>query len=481
MPTFNLDPMVNSDLLGEPLENRANFWWNERSSDAGDVPTLAFTRFFSRINRPGLVTAPHMSHDLGPSLSRFRQNNDSTYHIRPIHEHSPYGLMFFATPVSNASEGLREVNYGTATLDVGGYRSQVLFQGYRHRDIDYSEHEAIDDIGATFANRIRSNYDDANTEYLGHIPFTAISHLVHGRYVEEHYDPVTTPPLAWVFNNFTVVPYDVVHFAEGAHFVHWLLDKVADIVLDAAAEAEPAPPPEPLTPEEQAEAERLRIDNTVSSLTEWAASRDDQAIQVAMRNMDQVHELIHRKLQELTLLRLQAKERMITVETMRNMATTPSELALISFRRMLESGLITSAMAVPRSTRLVFDTRELIAQDERTGAYHLVGKMRIDIDMGSGAVKFSNLDRRVDAMNQGMQAAHIYSDGRPCLGSFADTIPEFVARADWVGFIEAAIQFVESANTRDPAGKYVCRWPFVADPTAYDLPPYEGVVEPYVL
>ena len=481
MPTFDLDPMVNSDLLGQPLENRANFWWNERGADAGDVSEMAFRRFFSRINRPGMVTAPHMGHNLGPSLSRFRQDNDSPLHIRPIWRDSPYGLMFFAAPAPD-DDPLSEVNYNTVVLDVGGYRSQVLFQGFRHRDIDYSEPGAIDGIGIDFANRVRSNYDRADTEYLGHIPFTAISDIVNQEYLEEHHNPITTPPLAWVFNNFTVVPYDVVHFSESQHFVHWLLERAADIVLNTTATAaEPAPPPVVLTPEERAEAERLRIGNTVSSLTEWAASRDDQAIQVAIRDMDQVHELIHRKLQELTLLRLQAKERMITVETMRNMLTTPSELALISFRRMLESGLITSAMAVPRSTRLVFDTRELIAQDERTGAYHLVGKMRIDIDMSSGAVKFSNLDRRVDAMNTGMQAAHIYSDGRPCLGSFADTIPEFVARADWVGFIEAAIQFVESANTRDPAGKYVCRWPFIADPEAYGLPPYEGVVEPYVL
>jgi hypothetical protein len=108
-------------------------------------------------------------------------------------------------------------------------------------------------------------------------------------------------------------------------------------------------------------------------------------------------------------------------------------------------------------------TDTLYCTDPRSGKRHEIGAFRIEINT-SGAndgVRWFNLTRRVDGYERGMQAPHVFPQGRACLGNTAEVFPELIANYEFAAAAMVAIQFVESVNVDDSAGKYINRWPEV--------------------
>ena len=106
-------------------------------------------------------------------------------------------------------------------------------------------------------------------------------------------------------------------------------------------------------------------------------------------------------------------------------------------------------------------TKTLYCVDNRDGVEHEMGTYRIDIqtDGKDHGVKWFNLTRRVAGIQANMNAPHVYEDGHACLGNMNEIIPSYIANYEFAVVMMLAIQFVESANTSDPAGKYVNNWP----------------------
>lgn len=150
---------------------------------------------------------------------------------------------------------------------------------------------------------------------------------------------------------------------------------------------------------------------------------------------------------------------------------------LMTIERMIDNGTLTSIEF--DNMKAVVQTKPLLAYDPRTEAQHLIGRMRISIDMRGGSVIFRNLDDLTHGFEGDMQAPHVFHSGHACPGNFAEMQVDLMQRYDWVTLIQMAIAFIETANTNDAAGKYVHRWPFVHDPTEYGYPPYGGEVHPY--
>jgi hypothetical protein len=113
---------------------------------------------------------------------------------------------------------------------------------------------------------------------------------------------------------------------------------------------------------------------------------------------------------------------------------------------------------VERDT-IVILTDVLNCRDERTNAYHEIGAFKIELPMNGNQPRWTNLTRRVTGMKEGMHAPHVWDNGHACLGNTSDIFPKLFAQRQWSIAAQLAIEFVQSANTADAAGKHVNRWP----------------------
>lgn len=103
----------------------------------------------------------------------------------------------------------------------------------------------------------------------------------------------------------------------------------------------------------------------------------------------------------------------------------------------------------------------LFCVNPKTDKTHEIGKFRIEIstDGKRDGIKWFNLTRQVKGCKSGMQAPHIFSNGKACLGNAEEVIPELIANYEFSVVAMLAIQFVETVNVEDDAGKYIGEWP----------------------
>jgi hypothetical protein len=110
-------------------------------------------------------------------------------------------------------------------------------------------------------------------------------------------------------------------------------------------------------------------------------------------------------------------------------------------------------------------TNTLYCIDPRSKREHEIGEFKIVVfldgpkDSSEDYIRFYNLTRRVDAHSEGMHAPHIFSNGKACLGNVSKEFPKLIGRSEYSVIIFLAIQFIESVNVNDGAGKHVDKWP----------------------
>jgi len=115
-----------------------------------------------------------------------------------------------------------------------------------------------------------------------------------------------------------------------------------------------------------------------------------------------------------------------------------------------------------KSKALHIHTDKIYVEDPRTKRTHELGCFRIEVDSGNNRnVKIYNSTRQIRAYERGMQAPHVFPDGRPCLGDLIQSLPEAQAKHDYSTIALLCILFLEHVNVADPAGKYVHYWPRV--------------------
>lgn len=107
-------------------------------------------------------------------------------------------------------------------------------------------------------------------------------------------------------------------------------------------------------------------------------------------------------------------------------------------------------------------TNTLFCTDPRTDILHDIGAFRIEIytDGSKNGVRWFNLNRQVYGYNdRKMQAPHVFKDGHACMGNTEEIFPELIANYEFAAVAMVAIQFIESVNVDDAAGKFIDRWP----------------------
>ena len=130
----------------------------------------------------------------------------------------------------------------------------------------------------------------------------------------------------------------------------------------------------------------------------------------------------------------------------------------IELERLQESPKIEAVLINDRQINVF--TKTLYCTDPRTNKVHDIGKFRISVELRNNAINWFNLTRRVATGGVSiMQAPHVFSEGRACLGTAEKPLSTLLKGREYITAILLAIQFVESVNVSDSAGNHISEWP----------------------
>jgi hypothetical protein len=103
-------------------------------------------------------------------------------------------------------------------------------------------------------------------------------------------------------------------------------------------------------------------------------------------------------------------------------------------------------------------TTDIYAYDENGNKYYM-GKYTIRLKPERSEVRFFGDNPRQGYWTSQDPHPHVNGrDGTPCLGNLTETIAELSAQNQLYALVLSAIDFLESANTRDGAGEKVVNW-----------------------
>lgn len=134
--------------------------------------------------------------------------------------------------------------------------------------------------------------------------------------------------------------------------------------------------------------------------------------------------------------------------------------------RVIDPGVYESHISVVMSTSM------LDCIDPRSGDLHEIGKFDIKAtfkkrggtDKGGymfDSITYHNKTRRVNGYNNKMHAPHVFPNGEPCVGNFGRLINECLEGGSMVGVLHMMINFPQSVNVEDSAGKSIHHWPVI--------------------
>lgn len=452
-------------------ETFTNTWNNTTSS--GDPPAPAqsgtveihrtiegyqerralYQNFAQRIGRPVFVNNPHETASGMPAENSLRSRSMRGY---------PFAITFMTVPDSR-------------TLRVGPCASGV------GQDPDSANEYMFDGSGIVSARGLDRSLDTwaerAETQFVREIPLHWVQSY-WGTSVRYDQRPTQGYDVAYLFKDHLFIPFDLVHFPGDEPITSQILEEAATALLEESPQTHA-----------QRQEQRARIGEQVSLVRreavlsridtrgrEWLSNMSQHTRRRVEREYDEIrNELEQHRARYLNTLH-RGRELEATLAGLDEGNDTYSEEDVQELRRMVENGVIQDIEFVNggRGANVVVYTRNLLAFDDRTGAYHDIGRMKMTINMVDGAIAFRNQDRQI----RGHHAPHVFGDGRPCMGNFAEMVADMVAEGNWLGLIQGAILFIETANTQDSAGQYVHTWPFCEHPEEYGYPAYPNPVEP---
>lgn len=135
------------------------------------------------------------------------------------------------------------------------------------------------------------------------------------------------------------------------------------------------------------------------------------------------------------------------------------------------------SVTIRGSKTLTVLTEVLYCKHPKSKKYHEIGAMNISINMEGGEMRIYNCTRRVDAYERGMHAPHVFPRGTLCEGNLSKTIPQLLARYEFTTLVMLAIQFIESVNLDDSAGRHISKWP-LKSPNPLEAPVVAGKPAP---
>lgn len=448
-------------------------WGSREDREALDRIHARLILFSEKMQRPIVNAVPHGFPVNAEDHTNLFANPEDTG-VDP----TAFTLYWYSTP---GISGLR------ITSPAGGMGTFVMRDGSRNRimldsiaALTSDEYPTYEAIGHDFGTRVDS-------PFLGLLDLKTVivealedpSEIERFFYTTDRGDETTH---GYLFEDLAIIPYDLIHHRESNLIVKSILSYIHE-QYQALSTADPAERAARLEQMRQEAIERKRkadFERSVHDLNHFVESLSTSAIRAAEQEVRRVSERTEeRRSQYFSALR-DLEHQMATLEGYRQSGGDPHTASKIeTVLGMIERGTITAFRRVD-SAMFEVDTRTLLVQDDRTDAYHLLGRYTVRINMGNGEIRFMNNDRKVDAFGSQMNHPHVWYEGNACLGNFSEMIAPIVQSKDWFTAISMVLAFLESANTRDAAGQYVHKWPLVEDPTEYGYPAYDnGVPQPY--
>jgi hypothetical protein len=107
----------------------------------------------------------------------------------------------------------------------------------------------------------------------------------------------------------------------------------------------------------------------------------------------------------------------------------------------------------------VVHTAPIYAYHDKTGERYYIGNFRIEMNPNNTEVRFFGDNPRKSYWSKQDPHPHVSGkDGHACLGNVATTIAELCSQMELYALTLIAIDFLESVNTSDPAGKNIINW-----------------------
>lgn len=113
-----------------------------------------------------------------------------------------------------------------------------------------------------------------------------------------------------------------------------------------------------------------------------------------------------------------------------------------------------------KEDKYILDLPDVYAYDGDNRYY--IGDFLVEIKYDTSDVKFLNQNNRRNGYWTGQDNhPHVNGQGRACLGNVSATIAELSAQKQFFALALTALDFLESVNTEDPAGRKVANWDLV--------------------
>jgi hypothetical protein len=223
----------------------------------------------------------------------------------------------------------------------------------------------------------------------------------------------------------------------------------------------------PLAAEGAIAARDERIKNKAVVITEaqvayrakYATACAERVKQIIEGTLDEIAEMrkeIERLQQELVLcLRSRvAKQRQAASKRVSDRQQLSRE-----FKSLLKTAKVSAA--VVRAGTVSVWTDVLSCQCPKTRVTHEIGKFRIDIHLDGRAdgVRWYNLSRQLDAVNQAQQAPRVLNSGRGCISELREAFPDLLAELKLSVLVQLAIEFIEQMDSDEPTSSFLKIWP----------------------
>lgn len=164
------------------------------------------------------------------------------------------------------------------------------------------------------------------------------------------------------------------------------------------------------------------------------------------------------------LRKLQQKERSLETEKVNNANI------IESIKRDLDAIVALDKVEDVTVKENVFSvfTKDLLIYASNGKVYH-GGKFKIDLDPRNSDIRFFGGIPTQGYWTQRDPHPHVNGgNGQACLGSISSTVAELSAQMQIYALTLIAIDFLEAANTSDPAGRKVTNWKEVVDEVTID-------------
>ncbi len=227
------------------------------------------------------------------------------------------------------------------------------------------------------------------------------------------------------------------------------------------------------SPEEKAlrnqEMKEMRKERSRQNFIDLCRSRQEVTLKKSLEELAVMTEEVNNLTNNIVIKVRREKELQQITKALKESADGNSEKFFAEFKQLYEIEGVESVKSL--DDRLIIDTYNIFITTQKPGEKKDrtfdIGKFRIEIYFNgeNGGLRFFNTTRQGKGTTENsynLHHPHVNKSGDPCLGNITAMIGKLIAEYQFAGLTALALQFLESVNLDDDAGKRIfdC-WPEV--------------------